>query len=422
MVLALVLAIFVPLISGQDFRVWLYRALTFLVISCPCALVLSVPLSFFGGIGGAARRGIMIKGGNYLELLADVQTVAFDKTGTLTTGQFKLTDVLPQPGFSEKLLLRCAAQAESASNHPLARAIVGAYCSMLSAPVTTAELRSGSVGLPPSDDEGPTLPPWDEDIRLYAEHAGYGVHAKADGRDILCGNRCHLEQRGVVLPESLEAEERGVVLPESLEAEERGESLVFVAIDGEFAGQLLIRDTVKPTATKAVSSLKELGIERVVLLTGDRQEAAEALAREIKLDDVVAQLLPQDKIEHVERLKAEKSSGQGCVLYVGDGINDAPVLASADLGVAMGALGADAAIEAADVVIMNDDPLQIAQGIRIARKTVRIVRQNVGMALVIKVAFLLLGAFGQVGMWQAVFADSGVAVLAVLNALRALRG
>lgn len=372
---AALLAVVPPLIlPGALFADWLYRALVFLVISCPCALVISIPLSFFGGIGGASRCGVLIKGGNYLEALAAAEIVVFDKTGTLTKGSFAVTEILPGDGTSPRELLAVAAAAESFSTHPIARSVVAAC----------ADQPNGKV------------------VTDYTELAGRGISATVDGRRVLAGNRLLMEENSI-FPDEKAAHGTEIL----------------VAADGVYLGRLVISDVMKEDTPAAIAALKALGVKKVVMLTGDTQAAAEVIAQAAGVDSFVAQLLPGDKVTQLEALMEEKSP-RGTLIFVGDGINDAPVLARADVGVAMGGLGSDAAIEAADVVLMTDQPLRLAAGIRIARKTTRIVRQNIVLALGVKLLVMLLGAFGYAGMWAAVFADVGVSVLAILNAIRAL--
>ena len=376
---ALALAALPPLVAGGAWGVWAYRALTFLVISCPCALVISVPLSFFGGIGAASRRGVLLKGSTCVEALARVRTVVFDKTGTLTRGAFAVTEARPAPGFDRGRLLELAACAESASTHPLARAVVAAW--------------GGAV--PPGAVSG------------VREAAGQGVEAEVRGRRVLVGNAALMAAHGVALPPWPGAPG----------------SVVHVACDDAYAGSLLARDEPKPDAAEAVAALRRAGVRRTVMLTGDAEPAARAVAQSLGLDGFRAGLLPADKVAHVGRLRDETraESPKATLAFVGDGINDAPALALADVGVAMGALGSDAAIEAADVVLMDDRPSGLPLAIRVARGTLRIARQNIVLAVGVKAAVLALGALGLAGLWAAVFADVGVACLATLNALRALR-
>ena len=369
---ALALAVLPPLALGGGWGVWVRRALTFLVISCPCALVISIPLSFFGGIGGASRCGVLIKGGNYLETLAHTGTVVFDKTGTLTRGTFRVSRLRPAPGVDEGDLLRTAARAESYSSHPISKS-----------------LREALPAAP--DAAGVT------DVK---EIAGRGVAALVDGRRVLAGSAKLMQEQGVAY-----TPDEGVG------------TVVYVARDGAFLGSILIADEIKETAPAAVAALRRQGV-RTVMLTGDSRAVAEGVAAQLGLDEVHAELLPADKVERVESLLAVRSGGS--LAFVGDGINDAPVLTRADVGIAMGALGSDAAIEAADVVLMDDDPAKISLAMRIARKCMRIVYENIVFALGVKALFLLLGAAGIANMWWAVFADVGVMVLAVLNAMRML--
>lgn len=371
---AVLLAVLPPLLFGGDWSDWLQRALIFLVISCPCALVISVPLSFFGGIGGASKQGILVKGSNYLEALAKTETVVFDKTGTLTKGTFRVTAVHPDR-ISEGELLELAAMAESYSEHPISRSLREAYQKPVDASRVT-------------------------DVE---EISGHGVRAKVDGHDVYAGNGKWMDRIGA-----------------SWRNCHRTGTVVHVAVDGEYAGHIVISDAVKPDAAAAIEALKREGVKKTVMLTGDVKAVGEAVAREIGIDEVHAELLPGDKVDQVERL-LKNTSGKGKLAFVGDGINDAPVLSRADIGIAMGGLGSDAAIEAADIVLMDDKPSKLAVAVRISRKTLRIVRQNIVFALGIKLLFLALGAFGMANMWEAVFADVGVSVLAILNASRALR-
>ena len=373
---AAALAILPSLFTGE-WGVWVSRALTFLVISCPCALVISIPLTFFGGIGGASRSGILIKGGNYLEALAQVKTIVFDKTGTLTQGVFQVTGVFPAEGFTKETLLETAALAESWSNHPIAQSLRAAWGKPL--------------------DSGRT--------RQVREEAGHGLTAQVDGVPVAAGNARLMEQQGVQIPQSSQPAE--------------GATVVYLAINGAYAGFLQISDVEKPTSAQAIQSLKRQGI-RTVMLTGDAEAAAHQVARRLGLDDYHAQLLPGDKVEKLEQLLNTKAPNT-TLAFVGDGINDAPVLRRADVGIAMGSLGSDAAIEAADVVLMDDDPARLPLALRIARKCRRIVYQNIVFALAVKFLCLILGAVGVANMWWAVFADVGVMVLAVLNATRMLR-
>ncbi len=374
-VAAALLTAFVPplLLPDASLKVWLYRALIFLVISCPCALVLSVPLGFFGGIGAAARRGILIKGSGSLEGLAKGSIIVFDKTGTLTRGQFEVSGVYPAGGFSKEQLLELAAYAESASTHPLAQAIVKAYGQEIDR-TRLADMR---------------------------EKAGLGVFARVDGREVFAGKKSGL----------------GAVSDEQTPQLEQ--TTVFVAVDGVYAGALALADAVKPDAAQAVAALKKLGFAQSIMLTGDRPQPAHLAARQCGVDKVYASLLPADKVGAVEQLLKEKKPGT-TLLFAGDGINDAPVLARADVGIAMGALGSDAAIEAADVVLTDDKLSKIPQAVALSRFTVQIVKQNIWFSLLVKAAVMGLGILGLANLWEAVFADVGVAVLAVLNSLRPL--
>ena len=366
---ALALAVLPPLLmAGEPWSKWIHRALVFLVVSCPCALVISVPLSFFGGIGGASRRGILVKGSNYLEALSKVKTVVFDKTGTLTKGTFSVTGLHPV-GVSEAELLALAAGAEAFSSHPIAKAIVA---------------QAGEQPEPESAEE----------------LAGLGVRAQVRGIQVLAGNEKLMESENVAYAPCREAG-----------------SVVYVAADGRFVGSIVISDEVKEDSAGTVSRLHAMGVSHIAMLTGDRKEAAETVGRALGVDEICSQLLPADKVAAVERLIGECA---GTLAFVGDGINDAPVLTRADIGIAMGALGSDAAIEAADLVLMDDKPSRVAEAIAIAKRTMAIVWQNILFALLVKAVILILGAFGYAGMWLAVFADVGVAVIAILNAMRAM--
>ncbi len=376
---ALALALLPPLVllllgRPAAFGDWVYRALTFLVISCPCALVISIPLSFFGGIGGASTCGILVKGSTYLEELARTGIVVFDKTGTLTQGVFEVTGVYPAGGVDAAALLETAALAESYSKHPISQSLKKAC--------------------------GKELDP--ARVDKVEELGGYGITAQVDGRPAAVGNARLMAKLGLTVP-----------------AASQPGTLVYVAIDGAYAGYILISDVVKPTAAQAIAGLKRAGVRRTVMLTGDAEPVAKAVAAQLGIGEYRAGLLPEDKVAQVEALLDEKQPKEN-LAFVGDGINDAPVLSRADIGIAMGALGSDAAIEAADIVLMDDDPARIALAMDISRRTVRIVYQNIVFALAIKAACLLLGALGLAGMWLAIFADVGVMVLAVLNATRAL--
>ena len=376
---ALALAVLPPLLNfvlgyEAQWTRWVTRALTTLVISCPCALVISIPLSFFGGIGGASAKGILVKGSNYLEALSETKYVVCDKTGTLTKGVFEVTRMKAAEGFSEEALIEYAACAESYSSHPISKSLREAY---------GKEIDTGRV----------------KDVE---EISGHGIRACVDGRPVAAGNR-RLMERLQIVPEEIS----GIG------------TQVYVAVDGAYAGSILISDVVKPGAKEALSALKKAGVRKIVMLTGDAKQAADAVAEELGVDEVRSELLPADKVTEVERLLASKE-GKEKLAFVGDGINDAPVLSRADLGIAMGALGSDAAIEAADIVLMDDDPAKIALAMQISRKTLRIVHENIVFALAVKLVCLVLGAVGVVGMWWAIFADVGVMVLAVINATRAL--
>ena len=376
---ALALAILPPVVrlltgNSAQWGEWIYRALTFLVISCPCALVISIPLSFFAGIGGASKEGVLIKGSNYLETLSQVKTVVFDKTGTLTQGVFEVSGVHHNEMEDEKLL-EYAALAECASSHPISKSLQRAY---------GKEIDRDRVS----------------DIQ---EISGKGISAKVDGYDVLAGNSKLMELNRIAF---IDCHSVGTI--------------IHMAIDGEYAGHIVISDVVKPHAKEAIERLKHSGVEKTVMLTGDTRRVAEQVAKDLGVDEVHSDLLPADKVAQVEKLLAAKGD-KDKLAFVGDGINDAPVLSRADIGIAMGAMGSDAAIEAADVVLMDDDPMKIAKAIRISRKCIGIVYQNIVFALVVKFACLALGALGIANMWVAIFADVGVMVLAVLNAIRALR-
>ena len=365
-----------PLFFDQSFDDWLYRALVFLVISCPCALVISIPVSFFGGLGGASRNGILIKGGQYLEALTNIDTVIFDKTGTLTKGKFEVTKVVSTGGVPEEELLEYAALAESGSNHPIAVSILNAY------------------GKPVNR----------EAVDEYNEIPGDGVIAKVKGRQVLIGTAKLLHRYGI---ECNVADAVGTI--------------IYVALDGKFSGYFIIADEVREDSARAIKGLKDAGVKRTVMLTGDHSSIGDEIGRRLGIDEVYAELLPQHKVEKLDMIVEERGSKKGKVVFVGDGINDAPVLARADVGVAMGGIGSDAAIEAADVVLMTDHPSRLVNAMEIANSTRRIVWQNIVMALGIKGLVLLLGAAGMATMWEAVFADVGVAVLSVLNAMRIIR-
>jgi Cd2+/Zn2+-exporting ATPase len=372
---AVLLALIPPLVLGGGWGMWIQRACIFLVISCPCALVISVPLGFFGGIGAASRIGVLVKGSNFLEEASELTTVVFDKTGTLTKGEFRVSRLLPAEGFTDEELLRLAALAEGYSSHPIAASIRAAYAKPLNMdPVTGTE-----------------------------EEAGHGIHTFIEGREVYVGNNRLMQAHGILFPES---NEPGTV--------------IYAACDGRFAGTIIISDTVKDGAPEAVAELRKCGIKHCVMLTGDRKAAADAAAEVTGIDETHSELLPGDKVDEVEKL-LNKETGNEKLAFVGDGINDAPVLARADIGIAMGSMGSDAAIEAADIVLMDDDISKIPATVRIARRTLGIVRENIVFALSVKLLVLVLGAFGLANMWEAVFADVGVSVIAILNSARALK-
>lgn len=377
---AVAIAVVPPLLGMGAWADWILRGLTFLVVSCPCALVISVPLSFFGGIGGASRLGILVKGSNYLEALAQVDTVVFDKTGTLTSGTFGVVGVHPADAIDSDQLLAMAAHAEAFSDHPIALSVKKAYLD--EAPADSERIIDQAR------------------IEGAAEESGHGVKATVDGHAVLVGNDKLMSAHGISCPD---CELTGTIL--------------HVAIDGAYAGHIVIADTVKDDAAQAIADLHAAGVERCIMLTGDREEVARSVASDLGLDEYHAQLLPGDKVEQVERIL---DSARGNLAFVGDGINDAPVLTRADVGIAMGAMGSDAAIEAADIVLMDDKPSNIARAIRVARKTMRIVHQNIVFAIGVKLLILALAAVGIANMWLAVFGDVGVAVIAILNAMRAM--
>ena len=374
-IIALFLAILPPLfISGQSFSDWMYRALSFLVVSCPCALVISIPLSFFGGIGGASKMGILIKGSNYLEALSNVETVIFDKTGTLTKGVFEVQKVKPV-GISEEELLKMAAYSEYYSNHPISKSIKKAYGKEI--------------------DE--------KQIVKAQELSGFGISARIGEQDVLIGNEKLMKEHQITFTK---CNDIGTIL--------------YIAIERKYVGYILIADTIKEDSKIAISELKKNNVRKTVMLTGDKKEVGESVSKEIGIDKVYAELLPDGKVEKVEELLKEKSK-KGKLAFAGDGINDSPVLALADIGIAMGGLGADSAIEAADIVIMTDEPSKIVKAIKLSKKTMRIVKENIVFAIFIKIAVLILAAFGISTMWEAVFADVGVSIIAIINALRILR-
>lgn len=370
-ILAVLIFVIPTLILKMDFNTWLYRALAFLVTSCPCALVVSVPLSFFGGIGGASRKGILVKGSNYLELLANIDTVVFDKTGTLTKGNFKVQNINAIGSKDE--LLETAAYIESFSNHPIAKSILESYGKEVDK----------------------------QKITEYEEISGHGVTALVDGKKVFLGNSKLMEKIGIKIQE-----------------EKNAATVVYIAIDGEYAGKIEIADEIKEDSKLAINNLKKQGIKKVVMLTGDRKQVGEEVAKKLNIDNVFTELLPTDKVEKLQELLNGKNQG---VAFVGDGLNDAPVLAMADVGIAMGGYGTDAAIEAADVVIMTDEPSKICEAIKTARKTIKISKENITFAIGVKILVLLLVFLGIAKMWEAVFADVGVTVLATLNALRTLK-
>lgn len=370
---AAILAVIPPLVLGGGWSDWIQRACIFLVISCPCALVISVPLGFFGGIGAASKIGVLVKGSNYLEALAEMNTLVFDKTGTLTKGEFKVSEIHPAIGCNEDLL-EIAALGEGFSNHPIAISIWEAYhTSPDVSRVTNAE-----------------------------EIAGYGIRARIDGREVFLGNAKLMRENNIAFEEN---DSTGTML--------------YVAADGQFLGSIVISDTIKDGAKETVRDIKAVGVEKCVMLTGDRKKAAETVAGELGLNEVHAELLPADKVNMVERLLEQQSSKER-LAFVGDGINDAPVLSRVDIGIAMGSMGSDAAIEAADIVILDDDTRKIAAAVRIARKTVGIVKQNIVFALSVKAIVMILGVLGLANMWMAVIGDVGVSVIAILNSMRAL--
>lgn len=374
-IIAVLLAFVPPLVlSGAALSDWVYRALIFLVISCPCALVVSIPLGFFGGIGAASKAGVLVKGSNYLEALNQVKYAVFDKTGTLTKGSFEVTEIKPAEGFTKDRLLEAAAYAELHSQHPIAESVRKAYGKMLSS----------------------------DEIESYEEISGHGIFAKVNGTEILAGNKKLMEREQI---EDVPDENAGTI--------------VHVAVDQRYAGAIIIADEIKEDAAQAVADLKSLGIKQTAMLTGDSKQTGEAVGKQLGIGEVYAELLPQDKVAQVEALEAKLLPNEK-LIFVGDGINDTPVLARADIGIAMGGLGSDAAVEAADIVLMTDQPSKIAEAIRIAKRTRRIVWQNIGFALGVKAIFLILGAFGIATMWEAVFSDVGVTLLAVANAMRVM--
>lgn len=375
---AVVLAFLPPIILGGGFAEWIQRACIFLVISCPCALVISVPLGFFGGIGAASKQGVLVKGSNYLEALSEMKTIVFDKTGTLTKGEFVVSEVIPN-GWEKEGLLEVAALAEGYSDHPISAALKKAY----------EEAELGELSM--------------DRVEQAEEIAGHGIKAKIDGRVVYAGNAKLMEEKGV--------EYESCTVPGTV---------VYLAAEKEFLGTIVISDTVKPEAKRAIAQLKQSGVKKTVMLTGDRKDVGEAVAESLGIDEVYTDLLPGDKVDKVEALLGELGEKEK-LGFVGDGINDAPVLSRADIGIAMGSMGSDAAIEAADVVLMDDNILKISSIMRIAGKTLQIVHQNIVFALGVKVLVLILGALGMANMWEAVFADVGVSVIAILNSMRTLK-
>lgn len=375
---AVVLAFLPPIILGGGFAEWIQRACIFLVISCPCALVISVPLGFFGGIGAASKQGVLVKGSNYLEALSEMKTIVFDKTGTLTKGEFVVSEVIPN-GWEKEGLLEVAALAEGYSDHPISAALKKAY----------EEAELGELSM--------------DRVEQAEEIAGHGIKAKIDGRVVYAGNAKLMEEKGV--------EYESCTVPGTV---------VYLAAEKEFLGAIVISDTVKPEAKRAIAQLKQSGVKKTVMLTGDRKDVGEAVAESLGIDEVYTDLLPGDKVDKVEALLGELGEKEK-LGFVGDGINDAPVLSRADIGIAMGSMGSDAAIEAADVVLMDDNILKISSIMRIAGKTLQIVHQNIVFALGVKVLVLILGALGMANMWEAVFADVGVSVIAILNSMRTLK-
>jgi Cd2+/Zn2+-exporting ATPase len=373
--LAIALAIFPPLfIEGATFSQWIYRALSFLVVSCPCALVVSVPLGFFGGIGGASKNGILVKGGNYLEALNNVELVVFDKTGTLTKGVFQVTEIKTEDNVDKEQLLSYAAYAEAFSNHPIATSILKAY---------GKEINKST-------------------IENYEEIPGHGVKVIVEGKEILAGNHRLMDKENI-----------------SFKKVDSIGTVVHIALNKSYLGYIVISDEIKKDSAKAIKALKAMGVKKIVMLTGDNSSVAAKIGEELGLDQVYAELLPDQKVEKLEQLEKEKTA-KGKLVFVGDGINDAPVLARADIGIAMGGVGSDAAIEASDLVIMTDEPSKIAEGIKIARNTRKIVMENIWFSLVVKALILVLVAMGLGTMWEAVFGDVGVTVIAVLNSMRAM--
>ena len=377
--IAVLMAIIPPLVLKETtFYEWLYKALVFLVLSCPCALVISIPLGFFGGIGGASRHGILIKGGNYLEALNNVETVVMDKTGTLTKGVFKVTQINPENNITKEELLQYAAYAESFSTHPIAESVIKEY-------------QKNNLQIDKSL------------IKNYEEISGYGIKTEVNGKFVIAGNIKLMNLENI-----------------KTENNSQTGTVVYVAIDGKYAGNLLISDEIKEDSLRAIEDMKKIGVKKTVMLTGDSKAIGESIAEKLNIDKAYTELLPSDKVEKIEEIFEERKSN-GKILFVGDGINDAPVLARADIGVAMGGVGSDAAIEAADVVIMNDEPSKIVTAIKIAKKTRTVVWQNIALALGVKIITLILGVMGFATIWAAIFADVGVALIAILNAARVIR-
>ena len=377
--IAVLMAIIPPLVLKETtFYEWLYKALVFLVLSCPCALVISIPLGFFGGIGGASRHGILIKGGNYLEALNNVETVVMDKTGTLTKGVFKVTEINPENNITKEELLQYAAYAESFSTHPIAESVIKEY-------------QKNNLQIDKSL------------IKNYEEISGYGIKTEVNGKSVIAGNIKLMNLENI-----------------KTENNSQTGTVVYVAIDGKYAGNLLISDEIKEDSLRAIEDMKKIGVKKTVMLTGDSKAIGESIAEKLNIDKAYTELLPSDKVEKIEEIFEERKSN-GKILFVGDGINDAPVLARADIGVAMGGVGSDAAIEAADVVIMNDEPSKIVTAIKIAKKTRTVVWQNIALALGVKIITLILGVMGFATIWAAIFADVGVALIAILNAARVIR-
>ena len=416
---AVALAFVPPIVLGGEFGEWIQRACIFLVISCPCALVISVPLSFFGGIGAASRIGVLVKGSNYLEAVSELDTVVFDKTGTLTKGEFKVTELHPA-GISEDELLELAAYAENYSTHPIAESIREAYRERKGslAEVETQKANAGTAEIVLDADndtikevqskegvQGVVRKPLIDLTRIGEtnEISGHGIETTIDGHKVLAGNGRLMKSKNIPYQE---CDGIGTV--------------IYLAKDGKFAGSILIADTIKPETENAIRGLKAAGIRRTVMLTGDRKAVGEAVAAKVGIDQAYTELLPADKVQKVEEMLAEMT-GKRKLAFVGDGINDAPVLSRADVGIAMGSMGSDAAIEAADIVLMDDNPAKIAGVVKIGRKTMAIAHQNIVFALAVKAVVLLMGAAGVANMWEAVFADVGVSVIAILNAMRALR-